>query len=185
MTVAWATGAPAKSWTRPSKLPVEACPTKRGGAANKSAMTITDTAEARAKRRRSVGRLTIEHYVFGECGRRGRNQGNRNPRARRTSSAGSGPENSFSCARKKRLRLGFPASVAWLARSLRRRGKTLASPGANLKRKDAQSIQPPEGRRAPTRRSMICPDLLPFGLYRRPRNFTGSWKNYRTVTSGE
>src|SRR5437870_2218320 len=65
MTVAWATGAPAKSWTRPSKLPVEACPTKRGGAANKSAMTITDTAEARSKRRRSVGRLTMSIMYSG------------------------------------------------------------------------------------------------------------------------
>ena len=26
-------------------------------------------------------------------------------------------------------------------------------------------------------RAVSNPDLLPFGLYRRPRNFTGSWKN--------
>ena len=65
MTVARATGAPVESWTRPSKLPVDAWPTRRGGAANKSAMPITGTANASAKRRRIMDRLTMSMMYSG------------------------------------------------------------------------------------------------------------------------
>jgi hypothetical protein len=124
----------------------------------------------------SYGSPYHEHDVFGECGRTGRNQVNGDRGARAQSNPGSRPDDISSGSRKRQLGWGNPASVVRLARSLRGRGKIPASPSANLKRMDAPSIPPSEGERAPTRRSMICPDLLPFGLYRRPRSFTGSWK---------